>query len=199
MFIVKSGHDNSHAKVDDKNVIFDKANPPNEGDEVYFFYNKIKERGEVVMISNDVSVIDKTFYELTKKSRKLDVLSSSSGDDDDCDDVKTRTLPKKRPRKVNHKYSSESYENLDLFNLTKLNNDSSQDSLKKRKKTDLDEFESSNKNNSHKKSRKSDKDDLKKSYKKKADDLIQSSIEQSILDKTDKVPGKNRLVHRRMN
>lgn len=52
MFIVKCGRDNSHAKVDDKNVIFDEANSPNEGDEVYFFYNKIKERGEVVMISS---------------------------------------------------------------------------------------------------------------------------------------------------
>lgn len=51
MFIIKCRRDNSHAKVDVKNVVFDKANPPNESDEVYFFYNKIKERGEVVKIS----------------------------------------------------------------------------------------------------------------------------------------------------
>lgn len=79
-----------------------------------------------------MSVIDKTFYELTKKSksRKLEVLSSSSDADGDYDDYndddKTKTLPKKRPRKVNHKYSSESYENLDFLNLTKPTNGLSQ-------------------------------------------------------------------------
>lgn len=73
-----------------------------------------------------MSVIDKIFYELTKKANSKKLEDLSSGGDDDYDDDRTRNLPKKRPRKVNHKYSSESYENLDFLNLTKLKNDLSQ-------------------------------------------------------------------------
>lgn len=51
MFILICERDNSYCKIDDSEVMFDKNNPPNEGDSVIFFYKKKKETGRVIMFS----------------------------------------------------------------------------------------------------------------------------------------------------
>ncbi|XP_057332923.1 uncharacterized protein LOC130672387 [Microplitis mediator] len=168
MFIIKCKRDNSYSKVADKNVIYDSSHPPEEGDEVFFTYNNLKEMGLVITWSDDMDVIDKKFDKIKNKLKKREF-------SDDEGDNETVVTPK-RIRKVNHKYSSDSYENLSFFQPYKPIDDTKKDSKtrQKGKKDDKSQQNSVKKNKGVKDSSK---------IKNEGNDHIQSFIENHIFEK----------------
>ncbi|XP_057340242.1 uncharacterized protein LOC130677491 [Microplitis mediator] len=109
MFIINCERDHSYCQVDDSDVIFDKDCPPQIGEDIMFFFNNKKENGRVVMIS-DCEIKIKRMLDMYKKKplkRKLPTPPPENSNE-------LAALSTKRQRKINSKYSSSSFENLDL-------------------------------------------------------------------------------------
>lgn len=57
MFIINCDRDKSYCKIDDAEVLFNQDDPPKKGENVFFYYNKNKEVGKVIMISGKLLIV----------------------------------------------------------------------------------------------------------------------------------------------
>ncbi|XP_057323635.1 uncharacterized protein LOC130666538 [Microplitis mediator] len=137
MFILKCQRDNSFCKVEDSEVIFDKENPPNENEIVKFLYNGKEELGEVVMISDNNKQINSKFEEMKKSLKKRPLVSLSPEGNNKS------MIPEKRTRKLNSKYSSPSFENLNLLKPLKVDQGEKKRELKDDNKKKSDKLKQS--------------------------------------------------------
>ncbi|KAH0553358.1 probable ATP-dependent helicase PF08_0048 [Cotesia glomerata] len=113
MFILKCKRDDSVCKVDDSEVIYNKDSPPKDGEDVKFYYGGKQEFGQVIMMSDNIKKINTKFEQIKQSLRKRTRPSSSP-------EVKKESVSTKRTRKINSKYNSSSFENMDLLKLPKV-------------------------------------------------------------------------------
>ncbi|CAD6233586.1 GSCOCG00012285001-RA-CDS [Cotesia congregata] len=113
MFILKCKRDDSVCKVDDSEVIYNEDSPPKDGEDVKFYYGDKQELGQVIMMSDYIKKINTKFEQIKQSLMKRTRPSSSPK-------IEKESVSTKRTRKINSKYTSLSFENMDLLKLPKV-------------------------------------------------------------------------------